>query len=184
MVSDSASTISSRLKWLWVLSLAGSLVWASGNTPPQIPGSFVGLDKIAHFSLFGLLATLVLRLDTVWRRPGCRGWVAIAAVSLFGGTDEWHQSFTPGRSVEFADWIADTSGATLAVTLYLHWAWYHRLLETPLRLRSRKTVSAKGVVAEPPVTVERDCASCRSAAEPQPKAEAETRGAGLRAGET
>ena len=144
-VADSLSCSSARLKWLWALTLAGTLVLASGNNPPQIPGSFVGIDKIAHFSLFGLLATLVLRTNTVSRRRWS-GVIAATAVSLFGITDEWHQSFTPGRSVEFADWIADTSGAALAVVLYLRWHWYRRLLETPLRLRLREKEPAKGQV--------------------------------------
>ena len=152
MVNALSPTISSRLKWLWAFALAGTLVWASGNSSPQIPGSFVGLDKIAHFGLFGLLATLVLRLESVWRRLGWRGWIVIAAVSIFGATDEWHQSYTPGRSVEFGDWLADTSGAALAVTLYLHLGWYRRLLELPLRLRRRKAESMNRTVAESPVT--------------------------------
>ncbi|MBK8478207.1 MAG: VanZ family protein [Opitutaceae bacterium] len=139
-MADSRSSFSVSLKWLWAVALAGTLVLASGNTPPRIPGSFIGLDKIAHFSLFGLLATLVLRVDRVWGRPGWRGWIAVLAVSVFGITDEWHQSFTPGRSVEFADWIADTAGAALATTLYLNWGGYRRVLETPLRVRRRKLV--------------------------------------------
>jgi len=38
-------------------------------------------------------------------------------------TDEWHQSFVVGRFSDVADWVADTSGAALAVfVLYkLHW---------------------------------------------------------------
>jgi VanZ family protein len=145
-----------RQGWLWVIALACSLVLASSNNPAQIPGSFVGFDKVAHFGVFGLLATFVLRTGAVWRRLGWRGWIALAAVSAFGVTDEWHQSFTPGRSVEFADWLADTSGAALAVTLYLHWGWYRRLLETPLRFRHRKVEPANAVAAALPVAVERN----------------------------
>jgi len=144
-----------RQRWLWVIALACSLVLASGNTPAQIPGSFVGFDKVAHFCVFGLLATFVLRTGAVWRRRGWRGWIALAVVSAFGATDEWHQSFTPGRAVEFADWIADTSGAALAVTLYLHWNWYRRLLETPLRLRHRKSELVDDAAEAPPVPVGR-----------------------------
>jgi VanZ family protein len=155
-VTESCSTVSARVKWLWVIALTSSLVFASGNNPAQIPGSFVGFDKVAHFCVFGLLATFVLRTSTVWRRLGWRGWIALAVVSAFGATDEWHQSFTPGRSVEFADWMADTSGAALAVTLYLHWGWYRRLLETPLRLRHRKAGPLNGVSVEPLVPVGRD----------------------------
>ena len=131
-------TSSNRVRWLWASALAALIVFASGNNPQSPVPTFIGFDKVAHFGVFGLLATLVLRTQGVWQRPGWRAAIAIGAVSLFGLTDEWHQSFTPGRSVEFADWIADTTGAALAVTLYLRWPWYRRLLETPLRLRRRQ----------------------------------------------
>lgn len=141
----------SRSRWFWALTLAGAIVLASGNNPAAPPVSFVGIDKVAHFGVFGLLATVVLRMPAVWRRVGRRGWIAVAAVSLFGATDEWHQSFTPGRSVELADWIADTAGAALAVLLYLHWANYRRLLESPVRFGRRKRAPQSAVSpAAPP----------------------------------
>lgn len=117
---------------LWTFAVAATVVWASGHSNVAAPGGIIGLDKFAHFSVFGLLATHVLRCGWVWRRGAARAWLAIAAVSLFGLTDEWHQSFTPGRSVEWEDWIADTSGAALAVFFYLKWPFYRRLLESPL----------------------------------------------------
>jgi VanZ family protein len=44
----------------------------------------------------------------------------IAVVSVFGAVDEWHQSFIPRRSMSFADWIADSSGALVgALTVRL-----------------------------------------------------------------
>jgi VanZ family protein len=61
-----------------------------------------------------------------------RAFWAIVIVSIFGLSDELHQHFTPGRSMEFMDWVADTLGATLAVGLYTYWAWYRKLLEAPL----------------------------------------------------
>jgi len=131
-----------KCAWLWALTLAGAVVFASGGNP-QLPVSFVGIDKLAHFGVFGLLATLVLRMPQVWNRAGWRGWIAVVAVSAFGATDEWHQSFTPGRSVEFADWISDTSGAALAVSLYLNWSWYRRLLEISLGRRRKPQLGQK-----------------------------------------
>jgi VanZ family protein len=142
-MADLPRATSIRLQWLRPLALAVTLVFASGNNPAPIPGAFVGFDKLAHSCIFGLLATLLLRVDAVWRRTGWRGWLAILAVSAFGAIDEWHQSFTPGRSVEFADWVADTTGPALAVTLYLNWGWYRRLMETPLCLRRRKADPVK-----------------------------------------
>jgi VanZ family protein len=102
------------------------IVMASSRSNVAGPPGIPYLDKIAHFSVFGLLATLVVR------SPGFRRRWALAAVvlvSLFGITDEFHQSFTPGRSVEFEDWLADTLGASLAVALYVNWTVYRRRLE-------------------------------------------------------
>ncbi|MEY4487888.1 MAG: hypothetical protein RIQ79_396 [Verrucomicrobiota bacterium] len=119
--------------------------------PPGIPH----LDKIAHFSVFGLLASLVVRAPGFHRR-----WAlaAVALVSLFGITDEFHQSFTPGRSVEFGDWLADTLGAALAVALYVNWSAYRRLLECRLPFGQRPSRpldhSSAAASAAAPVTLQ------------------------------
>ncbi len=141
-MTASSPQLPDRFRWAWAVALAGSVVLASDNNPQVPVPSFVGLDKLAHFGVFGLLATLVLRTPAVWSRPRWRAWLAVGAVSLFGITDEWHQSFTPGRAVEFADWVADTAGAVLAVVLYLRWSWYRQVLETPLRRRVRPAAPA------------------------------------------
>ena len=46
--------------------------------------------------------------------------MALAAVlltSLYAATDEFHQRFTPGRMSDVQDWLADTLGSVVAVTL-------------------------------------------------------------------
>lgn len=123
---------STRLKWLWPLLLATTILIASSFSRVAAP-PIVDFDKLAHFSVFGLLASLVARIEY----PGRRVWWALLIVSLFGLSDEIHQSFTPGRDVELLDWVADTLGALTAVTAYTYWAWYRRLLERPLWGQSR-----------------------------------------------
>lgn len=157
MVEFTNNSGAAKRAWFWPLALAGSVVFASGGNP-QSPVSFIGFDKLAHFCVFGLLATLILRTPQVWRRGGWRGWIAVLAVSAFGGTDEWHQCFTPGRTVEFADWLSDTTGAALAVTLYLNWSWYRRLLEFPV-FRRRKPAAGK-TKPEAPATVASGSCEC------------------------
>ncbi len=120
--------LAATARWLYPLALAVLVVVASGRSQVAAP-QIVNIDKFAHFSIFGLLATLVAR------SPGMRhAWIAVLVVSLFGMSDELRQSFTPGRFVEIADWAADTAGAIIAVTAYAWWSWYRRLLEMPLRL--------------------------------------------------
>jgi VanZ family protein len=117
-----------RRAWLWPVVIAVLIFSASSRSSvagPRIPH----FDKVVHFSVYGLLATLVCRA-----MPGRAGaWWALVAVSAYGATDEWHQYFVPGRSTELADWIADTAGAAVAIFIYHRWSAYRRLLERPLR---------------------------------------------------
>ncbi len=107
--------------------MAATIFLASSRSTVAAPG-ISNFDKIAHFSVYGLLATLLVRLG---RGPRAV-WLALLATSLYGVSDEWHQSFVPGRSCEVADWMADTLGAVLALTLYAGWPWYRSRLEAPL----------------------------------------------------
>lgn len=114
----------SPTRWLYPALLAVTILLASGRGQVAAP-AVVNLDKAVHFLVFGLMASLVVRSP-----GGGRGWLAVVGVSLFGGLDEWRQGLTPGRSVEGADWLADTAGAVVAVLLYTGWPWYRRLLES------------------------------------------------------
>lgn len=112
----------------WAVAVAALIILASSRS--QVAGPRIeGIDKVTHFLVYGLLATLVCRRGRGWRAAA---W-SLVVVSAFGATDEWHQSFVPGRLAEVADWVADTLGALTAVTLYAGWAAYRRLLETPCR---------------------------------------------------
>jgi len=122
--------------WVWPLALAALIFFASSQSKlagPDVEGS----DKVVHFSVYGLLATLAVRLVRTRRAA----WLIILAVSLYGVSDEWHQSFTPGRSVEFADWLADTLGGAMAVLLYTRWSAYRRFLERPIRSKRQVEIS-------------------------------------------
>jgi len=124
--------------------MAGLIFVASSQSKLAGP-SLPGIDKVTHFLVYGLLATFVVRLG---QKPKS-AWIALGLVSIYGLLDEWHQSFTPGRSVEFADWVADTLGAALAIVLYRRWRWYRTLLETPIRLKRR----VENLAAVTPVSV-------------------------------
>lgn len=130
----------SNRAWLWPIVLAALIFFASGRS--EVAGPDVQhIDKLTHFAVYGLLGTLVVRL-----RSGRRwSWTALALVSLYGLTDEWHQSFTPGRIVELGDWVADTVGAAVAIALYTRCARYRALLEMPLRRKRR--IENPGAVA-------------------------------------
>lgn len=129
-------TVRSRrfARWVWPLAIAALIFFASSRSHVRSPGLTRVDDKIAHFAVYGLLATLVCRVGGGWRGAI---W-SLLAVSAFGASDEWHQSFVPGRMCDVKDWVADTLGAVLAIALYAGWPWYRNLLETGLGGRSPK----------------------------------------------
>lgn len=123
---SSTPPVRTRRDWVWPIALAAMVILAS-QRPRLASPDITHIDKVTHFSVYGLLATLVCRLGA-GKRGAIVAWVVVA---LFGITDEWHQSFIPGRSSDVADWIADISGAAVAVGAYTFWTAYRRLLETP-----------------------------------------------------
>ncbi|MDP3902393.1 MAG: VanZ family protein [Methylococcaceae bacterium] len=77
-------------------------------------------DKINHAGAYFIMATFAWRS---FRHIGTSSIVlaliSILFCSLYGASDEWHQSFVEGRSSDVMDWLADTSGAVMAmVCLY------------------------------------------------------------------
>lgn len=130
---------------LWPCLLVSCIFLVSGTPKLAAPDVqlYISKDKLAHFLVFGLLATSIIRISAFKRRKFF-GAVAVALmVSLYGGLDEWHQSFTPNRSVEFADWIADSVGASVAVFVYTQWTWYRNLLEKPVLLKKKISPTSK-----------------------------------------
>ncbi len=127
--------------WLGPVALMATIAVASSRPVvggPEIPH----FDKVVHFFVYGFLGTLFARVRAVRSAPGLGiGWAVVLA-SAYGIVDEFHQSFTPGRYVEFADWVADTLGAALAVTLYARWAFYRNLLERPIGRRAKPRVES------------------------------------------
>lgn len=119
---------------VWAVIIAGLIFYASSRSQVVSPNVTEVDDKFAHFFVYGLLGTLVCRI-----RPGWRAALgALFMVSAFGASDEWHQSFVPGRYMDAGDWIADTLGAAVAIALYSGWPWYRRLLERPVGIRQRR----------------------------------------------
>jgi VanZ family protein len=89
-------------------------ILSSGSLPSfRIP--IPHADKLAHMLVYGVLGYLLGRAAAWgWGWPlGRSAYFAIIVSSIYGMSDEWHQSLVPGRSVEFTDWAADTVGAAL-----------------------------------------------------------------------
>lgn len=78
-------------------------------------------DKFIHFLVFGLLCLMIcwsLSSVSIGSKSIYKIILAIGITSLYGASDEFHQFFTPNRSVETFDWLADTAGAVTAGFLW------------------------------------------------------------------
>jgi VanZ family protein len=110
-----------RAAWLWapVLVYAAAIFAASSvSEPPPVPGGVS--DRAIHAWVYAGLALLVLRALTAgcWANVSARRAAAAALLaSAYGLSDEWHQWFVPGRVFDLLDLLADTAGASAAVTL-------------------------------------------------------------------
>ena len=131
-------TESVRTRLIFPIAMIIIVFFASGSSLDLNVPRFYMQDKLVHFFLFGLVATLVLRVSYHPDRPWRSGLVSILLTSLYGVADEFRQSFTPGREVDVMDWAADTMGALVAATVYIHVPFWRRFLERTFWERARK----------------------------------------------
>jgi VanZ family protein len=97
---------------MMVLACADGVLGSIQSSAVQVPTPFPQFDKVLHFTMFAILAGL---LWCSLKNPR-RVWVW-AAIALLGALDEYHQSFLPFRTCDIFDWLADASGAAVAVCL-------------------------------------------------------------------
>lgn len=102
---------------------AGLLFWLSSRPADDLPGGlFPQSDKLVHAAAYAVLGAL-LAIALGGRRLGRLGlWLALGLAVAYGASDEWHQSFVPGRQPSLGDLAADTIGA-LAGILALARPW-------------------------------------------------------------
>jgi VanZ family protein len=114
----------------WLGRWAPAILWAAlifylssqSHLPEPPPGI---TDKHAHLAVYAVLAaTLVWALTD--RAPWRTSWTIVVAVvilcTLYGASDEFHQSFVPGREVSGLDLTADAAGAAIAAVTLRAWA--------------------------------------------------------------
>jgi VanZ family protein len=90
---------------------------AQANPLPFLPPEFLLHDKLLHGLAYAALgALLVPGLRVAGCSPRGAFLVAVALAALYGATDEFHQSFVPGRTADVLDWAADTLGAALGAS--------------------------------------------------------------------
>ncbi|HJV23766.1 MAG TPA: VanZ family protein [Holophagaceae bacterium] len=106
------------LRLLPALALASLIAVLSHQS--QLPGGISlpsPLDKVVHAAVYAALAFLLdwgLQARTDWpvyRRHG----LVFLLLAAYGASDEWHQSFVPGRDASALDWLADVVGTLVGL---------------------------------------------------------------------
>ncbi|MGZ5007220.1 MAG: VanZ family protein [Methylobacter sp.] len=94
------------------------IYWLSDQPTLPVPDLFSVQDKVLHAGAYFIMAVLAWRgFKQLGYSPIILVWLTITFCSLYGVSDEWHQSFVEGRTPDVADWLADTVGAGLAAFL-------------------------------------------------------------------
>ena len=116
--------ISSPALWhALVIAWATLLYWLSEQSHLPSPANFEGIDKIQHavyFAAGGACFLLGLRLAGFARKTPTAIVLTVLFCAIVGGSDEWHQTFTPGRSGgDVGDWLADMTGGLIGAFIAL-----------------------------------------------------------------
>ncbi len=113
-----------------LLVYCGFIFYLSSRSTLPIPMLFPHQDKAMHTGAYFVMGILTWRwlchLTTSGLLKSCG---TLLFCSVYGISDEWHQSFVPGRDADAFDWAADTFGGLLAayVCFYLErWSRFKR----------------------------------------------------------
>ncbi|MBI5788116.1 MAG: VanZ family protein [Candidatus Schekmanbacteria bacterium] len=108
--------------WLFVVSYLALIYYLSSLSEiGGIPGFFYqleGFDKLAHLIEYGILGWLLYRAFR-YASPYSKyaSVLAVIFATLYGISDEFHQSFVPGRVPDVYDAVFNSGGAILAQLL-------------------------------------------------------------------
>lgn len=115
--------------FLWILLIYYLSSQSNFHFKFKIPP---GTDKIVHAVIYFVLCWLTRRAFFHQRTfPLLRTYALMGALifsAVYGLLDEYHQSFVPGRSVEFYDFLADFGGALLYAAIF--WLFERRSGDT------------------------------------------------------
>lgn len=117
------------LAWAPALAWAAAIFVVSSRESVGIP-AFWGADKLLHFGAYALLGFLLAHGAA---GSGLAPRWAVALGWAYGGSDELHQAFVPGRSADPADWAADALGVLAGTFAYARlMAWRRGRARTPV----------------------------------------------------
>jgi len=107
--------------WFPILFYCLLIFIQSSRPVPDIAPHWPYFDKVLHFTAYALLGALFLRAFKTTRIKHHRKLIFALSVlfsSLYGISDEIHQSFVPYRTADVMDAMADMLGSIAGVYLY------------------------------------------------------------------
>ena len=126
------------LLWGPALLYMTVIFYSSSQSDPAPALTGVVWDKLLHSSGYALLAILYAR---GLRGEGLTVWTialgAILLTSLYAASDEIHQSFTPMRTMDVRDWLADSIGGIAGAAVYALAALKGRATQSKAALQGR-----------------------------------------------
>ncbi|MBF0187442.1 MAG: VanZ family protein [Magnetococcales bacterium] len=92
---------------------------SAGTAPPPPFPLFPHADKVAHAIVYGGLALIAFESFRRWQalQSHALRWSWLFT-TLYGASDEWHQSFVAGRYSDGWDLLADSLGGLIALVIY------------------------------------------------------------------
>ena len=127
------------VRWVAVAAYMAAIFLLSAQpTLPSLPSRLS--DKHVHALTYAGLAAVTCRalaggpLAGLTARGAAGAWAIAAA---YGASDEYHQSFVPGRTPELDDWAADAAGAAAAAAGCYAWG----IISRSRRVRERTSPS-------------------------------------------
>lgn len=90
---------------------------------PKVEGWDVLLKKGGHMVAYAMLTVLLLRALETQTPTRKAAWLAVGIAVLYAITDEYHQTFVPGRKGTGIDVLVDAAGALVGLRV---WRWAGR----------------------------------------------------------
>jgi VanZ family protein len=102
------------VRWLAVVFWMGAIFVLSATpslaSPFEPVYDFI-LRKLAHLTVFAVLTVLLFRAFRLYVARAAHAWLlAMLVAALYACSDEWHQTFVPGREGTVRDIVIDSLG--------------------------------------------------------------------------
>ena len=133
--------------WLPLIAYCVFIYFQSSYPSPESLPSFEFSDKLMHFAAYAVMGVLFYRAYHTLSFKNSFQWIVLLSMisaSLYGISDEIHQSFVPSRDGSFLDVVADILGAVCGVYVYHRWMMGLKDRKLNSQVGMRKSEKGKG----------------------------------------